>query len=103
PRRWRTERTTDHLGTSLAYLPGWGVDTHDDLVALRAELLRVRPPQPEWLLEIQSPPVPPPEPGSYYEPSRAHLSPSQQRRLARPEPKPAPVHHPPTARHPAQE
>ena len=87
PRRWRTERTTDHLGTSLAYLPGWGVDTHDDLVALRAELLRVRPPQPEWLLEIQSPPVPPPEPGSYYEPSRAHLSPSQQRRLARAEAK----------------
>lgn len=87
--RWGTDRTVDKRGTFLTRLVDWDIDgyeTLEDLILLRAELRRL-PPEPEWLPQVQAPLVPVPGPGSYYQPSRDHLSPSAQRAAARSEAK----------------
>lgn len=69
---------TDRGGNSLTFLPGWGIDGYDDLIALRARLKR-EPFTPEWTLDWISPSRRP-ERGGYY--SQASLSPAQQRKVA---------------------
>lgn len=85
PAHWQLSRATDRAGTYLTHLPGWGIDTDEDPVLLRARLQRERPPQPQWLADAHTPPIPTPPPASYYEEPRNHLNPTYQRNAARSE------------------